>query len=557
MLVSPEHFELNERYQKLLLKSLQQEKVIERKEEEYKLVVSKFAPLQRMVDQFKEIIEQQREQMDQMLKTIKDQGKQLQRLELIEHQYRQLQRLVYARSSERSVTSDLQLPLGLEAALVEACPISDGQRIASYTKHKAERKPHPGRHPIPAHIPREFIDMHPDNLPEGAVLIDTIETEQLEYDPAKLFATCYRRFKYMLKSEDGSTSFYLAPLPEEKDKSLAAPSLKAHMTTEKFLWHTPIYRQRQKLAASGIIIPETTIGDWINGTCQSLTALYDEHRKSIVHPACGYMMADETAMTVLNQERGKGKKSHIGYMWAYCNPVDRLVFFEYQKGRGNKHARPVLQHYKGYLHTDGYGVYKHFGNLQGVTHVNCNAHARRKFHEAKFTDKKRAEHALLLYSKLYGVESYCQEMNLSFDQRLEIRKEKSVPIFDELKQWVREEIPKLTTLRSPIGKAMAYFSEREKQLSIYLTDGMLLMDTNLIENSIRPIALGRNNYLFAGSHDAAQNAAIIYSLLATCKLHDVNAYDWLKYVLTAMPTHPASRIRELLPQNWKALTAVH
>ena len=195
---------------------------------------------------------------------------------------------------------------------------------------------------------------------------------------------------------------------------------------------------------------------------------------------------------------------------------------------------------------------RHYGSLPGVIHVNCNAHARRKFHEAKFTDRKRSDHALDLYGKLYGIDSYCREQILSFDDRKRIRQEKSVPIFEELATWVKEQIPKLITLRSPIGKAMAYFSEREKQLGMFLHDGMLLMDTNLIENTIRPIALGRNNYMFAGSHDAAQNAAIIYSLFATCKLHDVNAYDWLKFVLTAMPTFPASRIKELLPQNWKA-----
>lgn len=312
----------------------------------------------------------------------------------------------------------------------------------------------------------------------------------------------------------------------------------------------------QRFAQNGIILSDATIGDWINGTCRSLTAVYDALRKEIIHSASKYMMADETSFTVLDTEKGKGKKSHIGYMWSYCNPVDRLVFFEYQKGRGNKHARPVLQDFKGYLHTDGYNVYKHYGSLQGVTHVNCNAHARRKFHEAKFTDRTRAEHALLLYSKLYGIESYCREQNLSFDERKKIRQEKSVPIFEELKAWVKDQIPKLSTLRSPIGKAFAYFSEREKQLGVFLHDGMLLMDTNLIENTIRPIALGRNNYMFAGSHDAAQNAAqnaaIIYSLFATCKLHDVNAYDWLKFVIAAMPTFPSSRIQELLPQNWKA-----
>lgn len=553
MIISPEHFELNQKYQKLLLKSMQQEKFLEKAEENYKLLASKITPLQNTIDKFAAIINQQQEEKAELLKELKEKEKMLQRLAMIEHQYNQLQRLMYASRTEKSSVTPGQLLLELDVETVEACNINDGQRIASYTKQKAEKKPHPGRNPIPAHIPRTYIDMYPDNLTEGAELIDTIVSEQLEYDPAKLHATAYRRFKYMVKKADGTVEFFIADLPEEKDKSIAAPSLKAHVTTEKFMWHTPIYRQMQKFSSVGIILNENTIGDWINGTCRSLTALYDEHRKAIVKPACGYMQADETGITVLDSDKGKGKKSHTGYMWAYCNPVDKLVFFEYQRGRGNKHARPVLQHYKGYLHTDGYNVYKHYGSLQGVTHVCCNAHARRKFFEAKFTDKKRAEHALMLYSKLYGVESYCTEMNLSFDERRKLREEKSIPIFDELKTWVREQIPKLTTLRSPIGKALAYFSEREKQLSMYLTDGMLLMDTNLIENSIRPIALGRNNYLFAGSHEAAQNAAIIYSLFATCKLHDVNAYEWLKYVLTVMPTHPASRIQELLPQNWKAL----
>jgi uncharacterized membrane protein required for colicin V production len=157
-----------------------------------------------------------------------------------------------------------------------------------------------------------------------------------------------------------------------------------------------------------------------------------------------------------------------------------------------------------------------------------------------------------LYSKLYAIESYCKENDLSFDERRKLRQEKSAPVFSELANWVQEQIPRLTILRSPIGKALAYFSERQQQLGMFLHDGMLLMDTNLIENAIRPIALGRNNYLFAGSHQAAQNAAMIYSLLATCKLHQVNAYDWLKYVLTVMPTFPSAKLQDLLPQNWKA-----
>lgn len=555
MLITPEHQALQDKYQQLLFRSMQFDAIIKQKDEVIQQLKNEITPLKNAVEQLIAEVRLQRQENASLLNIIKEKDKRLQKLELIEYQYQQLTKLVYSRSSERSsAIMPGQLQLGINADVVEVCNISDGQKIESYTKLKSEKKKHPGRNEIPAHIERKYIDMHPENLPEDAEHFDTIETEQLEYDPARLFATVYRRFKYKRHTPNGSTEFFIASLPEEKDKSLAAPSLKAHVTTEKFMWHMPIHRQMQKFAQSGIILSENTIGDWINGTCRSLTAIYDALRENIVKPACGYMMADETRIDVLDSEKVKGKKSHLGWMWSYCNPVDRLVIFEYHKGRGNKDARPVLQNYKGYLHSDGYNVYKHFGSQPGVTHVCCNAHARRKFHEAKLTDKNRAEHALMLYSKLYGIESYCKEQNLSFDQRLKIRQEKSVPIFDELAGWVKEQIPRLITLRSPIGKALAYFSEREKQLGMFLHDGMLLMDTNLIENAIRPIALGRNNFLFAGSHDAAQNAAIIYSLLATCKLHDVNAYDWLKYVLTAMPTFPASRIKELLPHNWKGST---
>jgi transposase len=246
--------------------------------------------------------------------------------------------------------------LDLDVQLVEACNINDAQKVSGYTKYTPTNNTHPGRNKIPAHLPRVFVDLHPENLPEGAVQFGKEETEQLEYDPAKLFVTVYRRYKYKLDKDGHSPVFFIAPLPEEKDKSIAAPSLKANVTVEKFMYHTPIYRQIQKFAQEGIMITDTTMGDWVNDTCRSLTALYEVHRKDIVYSASRYMMADETHIRVLDNDKPKGKKSHIGQMWAYCNPVDRLVFFEYQKGRGNKHAKPVLDNFQGTLHTDGYGV---------------------------------------------------------------------------------------------------------------------------------------------------------------------------------------------------------
>ncbi len=530
----------------------QHDEVVKKKEQDIAQLRGEVTTLKNIFDQLKEMIEGIKADNVSYKAIIAEKDKELDKLKLIEHQYEQLKKLMYGRSSEKSTTIPPgQLALNLETDVIEACNITESQKVSSYTKYKPKNENHPGRNELPAHIPRKYIDLHPMNLPEDAVEYGTDDIEQLEYDPARLFATVYRRHKYKRVGPDGAMEFYVGTLPEEKDKSLAAPSMKAHVTVEKYLWHMPINRQISKFAQDGIIISDTTMGDWINGTCRSLTAIYDGLRKDIVHSASKYLMADETSITVLDNDKLKGKKSHIGYMWAYCNPVDKLVFFEYQQGRGNKHAKPVLEDFRGILHTDGYNVYKHYGNRDGVTHVNCNAHARRKFHEAKFTDKKRGEHVIEQYSKLYAIEKHCRDNNLSFDERKIIRQAKSVPIFEELAAWVREQLTKVTTLRSPIGKALCYFSEREKQLGMFLHDGMLQMDTNLIENTIRPIALGRNNYMFAGSHEAAQNAAIIYSLFATCKLHEVNVYDWLKYVIRVMPTFPASRIKELLPHNWK------
>jgi hypothetical protein len=192
-----------------------------------------------------------------------------------------------------------------------------------------------------------------------------------------------------------------------------------------------------------------------------------------------------------------------------------------------------------------------------IVHANCNAHARRKFEQALFTSSEKAQYVLEQYRKLYAVEKHCREQELNFDQRLEIRKEKSVPVFNELASWCKDQLINLRSdeKKSPIKTALGYFCAREEELSRFLHYGMLEIDTNLIERSIRPIALGRKNYMFAGSHEAAQNAAMIYSLLATCKLQNIDPYNWLKSVIKLMPTHPASRIEDLLPQYWNSRIA--
>jgi transposase len=172
-----------------------------------------------------------------------------------------------------------------------------------------------GPQPDPSAYRAEVFRLAPGNLPEDVELLDKIESEQLEYDPARLFAAVHRRHKHKRGKPDGTTEFFIAELPDEKDKSLVAPSLKAHVTTEKYLYHMPIYRQVQKIAQSGVLLADMTVGDWINGIRRSLTAIYDALRENIVRPTYGYMMADETSITVLDTDKGPVESSTKRSSW--------------------------------------------------------------------------------------------------------------------------------------------------------------------------------------------------------------------------------------------------
>lgn len=210
--------------------------------------------------------------------------------------------------------------------------------------------------------------------------------------------------------------------------------------------------------------------------------------------------------------------------------------------------------FKGYLQTDGYGAYDKIGKREGVTHLNCWAHARREFDKAKDNDKQRAEKALTFIQQLYAVEAQAREDKLDPDQRKELRLEKALPILNELGKWMFQQMRNHQLLpKSPIGKAFRYTMDRWDQLNAYLYDGVLEIDNNLIENAIRPLALGRKNYLFAGSHSAAQRGAIMYSFFAICKKHEVNPYEWLKYTLENIMSINHKNIRNLYPQNYKTL----
>lgn len=261
--------------------------------------------------------------------------------------------------------------------------------------------------------------------------------------------------------------------------------------------------------------------------------------------ATDYLMADETPISVLTKD--KPGATHKGYHWVYYDPVNKLVFFDYRKTRGREGPDELLETFSGYLQTDGYAAYTNLKN-KSITLLACMAHARRKFEHALENDRPRAEYALLKIQQLYQIEANIREQLLSPDEIKAIRNEKAWPVLLEMETWMKEEIYKVLP-KSAIGTAFSYTLNLWPRLIRYVDDGRFLIDNNLIENSIRPIALGRKNYFFAGSHEAAQQAAIIYSLLACCKINNIEPFSWLRQTLSVIPDYPANQLHTLLPQQ--------
>lgn len=462
----------------------------------------------------------------------------------ITHELEQLKRLVFGSRHERFVptTPPEQLALGLEIAPAQP-PASVLEKI-EYTRKKKEatQKVHTGRMKLPANLPREQVIIEPKEDITGWTKIGEEITEELERIPGKLFVRQYVRPKYAKPDGEGVVIGELPARPI--DKGIAGPGLLAQIIIDKFTDHLPVHRQVQRFEREGLKLPASTLTDWISGTCSLLRPLYEVHRKLVL--SSNYLQADETPIKVLDKDK-KGT-THRGFHWVYHAPQEGLVLFDYREGRGREGPTECLKGFKGFLQTDGYAVYEDFGNKPGVTLLNCMAHARRKFDEAKGNDLTRASYVLTEMQKLYALERQARDNELSHDDLYQLRQQQAVPILDDLKTWMLENY-KAVLPQSTIGQALHYSLQRWDKLCVYTMDGRLHIDNNLVENTIRPVAIGRKNYLFAGSHNGARRAAMLYSLLGTCKINDVNPFDWLRHVLNVISTHPINKLHQLLPNN--------
>lgn len=477
----------------------------------------------------------------------------------LQYQLDNLKKVIYGSKQERFIPSNnnpSQLALDIQTETVAAVKISSAQKI-EYTRVTKQVKPvinHPGRHKLPEHLERREVIIEPKENVDGLKKIGEEITEELDYEPGKLFVNKYVRPKY---AKPGNEGVIIAPMIERPlPKAIAGSGLLAQIVIDKYVDHLPLYRQMERFKREGINIPYSTITDWISGTVKLIDPLYESLKKKVLQS--NYLHADETPIKVLDKDK-KGE-THRGYFWVYHNSIEELVLFDYQPGRGREGPQKMLSGFNGHIQVDGYSAYDFFKegkNLPtgqaGITVLHCMAHARRKFYDALANDKTRAEYALTQFGLLYDIERKAKQQSLTAEQLLKCRQTESIPVLKNLGEWMQSEYIKVLP-KSPIGKALGYSIERWKELMIYATDGKLNIDNNPVENSIRPVAIGRKNYLFAGSHEAAQRSAMLYSLLGTCKLHSINPFIWLRDVLQRIATHPVNKIEELLPQNWNPLS---
>lgn len=463
----------------------------------------------------------------------------------LQHQVALLQKLVFGPRSERfKLTTEVpkeQLSLGITTEAIAEVEVKKTTiKEHDRTKVKLEAKKHPGRTPLPSSLRREEIIIEPQEDVSGLTRLEDEITEVLEVKAAEFYVKRYVRRKYVRKEQEGIA---IGQLPVRAiEKGIPGASVLAMLIIGKFLDHLPIYRQIAIFKRSGINPHYNTVLDWTNQGLEVLTPLYELLKRKILRSI--YLQADETGIKVLENEKGEG--SHQGYLWAYRDVLNNLVLFEYQKGRNKEGPGRLLKDFNGFLQTDGYAAYDQFAKREGVTTLCCMAHARRYFSEAETNDKQRSVYALKAFQDIYEQER--QMKDLAIEDRQKLRQEVVAPKLEALHEWMLAEYQSVTP-GSPIGKAFAYSLKRWKELTVFTTDGRLEIDNNKIENEIRPIALGRKNFLFAGSHESAQRIAMIYSLLASCKISGVEPMQWLNYVLEELPKRRVNDIEDLLPQK--------
>jgi len=456
-------------------------------------------------------------------------------------------RRLFGKKAERVDPRQLQLALeqlGNEpGALTEPIEMDSGE---TPVRGHARRRPH-GRQVLPADLPRETITI---DIPEAAktcacgtrkTVIGTIDSEKLDYVPASFRILQTSRLKYACPAcHEGVVE---APAPVQAvEKSLAAEGLLAHVVVSKYADHLPLHRLAGIFARHGVTLAPSTLCDWVADVATALAPIGTQLRREIT--ASAYLQTDDTPITVL--DRGGG--SFKGRIWTYLDPLSRQVVFEATATHERAGPEAFLATFTGHLQADAYTGYDAVYRSGRIVEVGCWAHARRRFVEALDTDVTAAP-VLALIQQLYQVEH--DAADLGPDARRHVRQMRAVPLLAQF-ETQRRALAAHVLPKSPVGEALRYLDRQWAALQRYVEQGHLLIDNNNAERQLRTVATGRKNWLFAGSLEGAHRAALLYSLLQSCRLIGVPPFPYLRDVLLRVTTHPQAQIHQLTPKGWLA-----
>ena len=488
------------------------------------------------------------------------------KIHYLEEQLRLLRNELFGRRSEKQPGPHPDQKLlfdDKDAHGIDQAPASDDKiLIGAHSRKKC------GRKPLPEDLPRINIihDLSDDEkqCACGAELTRFGQevSEKLDYIPARLRVERHIRYKYACENcegveDDGPTVKSAPKAVQLIPKSHATAGLLAHIGVSKFADGLPLYRQQKIFGRLGIDLGRATMSKWMveaAGQCSGLIDLLREQIRS--GPLIGI---DESPLQVL-KEAGR-KNTSTSYMWVFRGgSPDRPVFlYDYQRSRSGKTALAFLHDYKGYIQTDDFSGYDHLDQKPGIVHLGCWAHARRKFvkvaavrkkHRSKRVNPKGlADQALDYIGKLYRIEKDARRKEHDADQIQRLRRQEARPLLDQFKDWLESTKP-LTPPKGLLGQGISYTLSNWEKLIIYLQDGRLRPDNNLVENAIRPFVVGRKNWLFAGSPDGARASATFFTLIETAKANGLEPYAYLRYIFDKLPLVKSDQdLKDLLPQH--------
>jgi len=466
----------------------------------------------------------------------------------LRHQLDLLCQRLFGKKSERVSPDQLRLAFAQLAnepgAASEPIEMDSGERPGP---GRRRRIPPPGRRPLPAALSRQRLEI---DLPEADKIcgcghrktrIGEAVTEKLEYIPASLRVIETARFKYACPHCHEGVVEAPAP-PQALDKSLAGEGLLAHVVVSKYVDHLPLYRLARIFLRQGVDLSRSTLCGWVADVATALTPIGDELRRQVT--ATTYLQTDDTPVTILEPSGGSRK----GRLWTYLDPIGRQVVFDATPTHERDGPEAFLAGFAGDLQADAYTGYDALYATGRIREIGCWAHARRGFVEALTTDV-RAALTVALIQQLYEVERAGVE--LSAEARRDLRQTQSVPLLAKI-ATERDQLARTVLPKSPLGDALRYLTNQWAALQRFVDEGRLAIDNNRAENQLRIVALGRKNWLFAGSFEGARRTALLYALVQSCKLVDVPPEEYLKDVLLRVATHPHRLIGQLTPKGWAA-----